>query len=225
MLAASCVPTILFLVLCVTIIVLCCLRINSRHKRTEIEHEKDKLDQLKEIIDSLKGEVPQKYFPEFLRFSEQILTTYCSTCPRSSPTSRGVGVGVVMRGEEVRLNLGGMEHTDGGNSEDSDADSVEFKEEQGSAQDKDADATIDVPVPKQVLRAVTNTVRVGLTHPHIGRRLHRQLSAMLTDATTPTTATTSGNWGHGKPDQDALINMKDGGYNSRSNSGSSVPDN
>ncbi len=205
--AAAIVPVFFFLLLFLTIIILCCACVKHKNKNVEIEHEKDKLEQLRDIIDSLKGQVPQQYFPEFLRFSEKILISYCST-PQSG-AGVGVAVGVVMKTGEVHLNLG--------EGEELDNDSIDFKEEEGD------DIVREMPVPKQVLKAVTNTVRVGLSHPHIGRRLHRQLSTMLSDVAMPTT-TSSRRTGLGAQVQSTLIS-KDGGYNSRSTSGSSAPDN
>ena len=114
---------------------------------------------------------------------------------------------------EVRVQL---EETD---RMGSDQDSIDGKSGDGSSDDGDDVVRMSSgDVHGQVLKAVTNTVKAGLTHPQLGRRLQRQLSNMLASTAPPTAMTTNGK------EQEPLI-IKDGGYNSRSDSGSSVPEN
>ena len=159
------------------------------------------LEQNKQVIDLLKEDVPDQHFPEFLNFAERILTSYCTTCPHHGHGKQRVG-------------------SDGGGGEESDHDSVDFGGAKASPsksenvyEDMD-DVMGNAPrdIPTQVVRTVTNTVRAGLTHPHIGGHLRRQLSMLIIDSkATPTRG----------GDREPLM---DRGYNSRSDSGSSVPE-
>lgn len=209
------------MVLCVTSIILCRLWFKSSHKRKKLKLENDKLEQLKGLIIDLKGEVPPENYLDFLKFSEQILTMLCDTCTRNKLKSGQVGI--VMRREEVRLNLG-TDETDGGDNMDDSSDSSDAesdKEDLGGApiRKRGSTETSNMPAPKDIVKALTNPVRAGLQNPRLRRRLRKQLSTMVPELTTPTA---SARWS-GKPEQEPLVDTRDGGYNSRSTSGSSVP--